>query len=80
LSTQAAARTLPVVFTKFCNQIEFISHDGLHYLIDFVRISSKRNIRETATAPRKDAHSTLARPHYQAVLAGPVGGVFLAEK
>jgi hypothetical protein len=26
LVTQAAARTFPLVFTKFCNQIEIFSH------------------------------------------------------
>jgi hypothetical protein len=42
LFTQAAARTFPLVFTEFRNQIEFITHRSTPYLIDLLRLFSRR--------------------------------------
>jgi hypothetical protein len=55
--TQAAARTFPLVFTDFRNQIEIVIHDLAPYLIDFVEIFSTVSPAKAATSRRRGAHS-----------------------
>jgi hypothetical protein len=58
VATQAAARTLPLVFTELCNQAEFLFHcdSPTLYLVDFRRCFRRLLRFPAATSRKPGAH------------------------